>query len=156
MDSENVKKEENLENVENLPKKPSKTKKIAKKILGISLLLVLVAIITSVAVLAFLPKNFNFGFDAPDSIEIHTSNSSSSANKTFVSKNSTIYQDIVKLYNQSFDSNILASLLQGKLKNSVTVTEGYKSISTITGPYLVFCYSTSQKLSRKRGSTDRK
>ena len=102
MDSENVKKEENLENVENLSKKPSKTKKIAKKILGISLLLVLVAIITSVAVLAFLPKNFNFGFDAPDSIEIHTSNSSSSANKTFVSKNSTIYNPPIFM-----ESNIL-------------------------------------------------
>lgn len=145
MDNENVQKEENLENNEKKSNNSSKTKKITKKIVGISLLLVLVAIIVSIAVLSFLPKDYNFNFNAPDSIEIHTSNSSSSQNKVFIQKNSKEYNEIMKLYNESFGSTILISLLQGKLNRQIEVTEVYKSIS-FSGPYMVFCYSTSQKM----------
>lgn len=147
MENENIQKEENLvENAEITPKNSFKTKKIAKGFVGITLLLVLVAVIVSVAVLSFLPKDYNFNFNQPDSIEIHTSNSSSTQNKMFVSKNSKEYDEIIKLYNESFGSKVLTAIFQGKLNRQVEVTEGYKSISSLTGPYLVFCYESSQKL----------
>lgn len=146
MDNEIVQKEENLENIEKNSENSSKSKKIAKKIVGMSLLLALVAVIITIAVLSFVPQNYNFNFNAPDSIEIHTSNSNSTQNKIFVQKDSKVYNEIMKLYNESFSSKILTSMLQGKLNKKIEVTEGYKSISSLSGPYMVFCYSTSQKM----------
>ena len=146
MDSENIQKEEILENVEKTSKKPSKTKKIAKKFVGITLLFLLVAVIVTVAVLAFVPKDYNFGFNDPVTIEMHTANSSSPNNKRLLPRDSEEYNEIMKLYKESFESKFLTSLLQGKLNRQVEVTEGYKSISSLTGPYLVFCYESSQKL----------
>ena len=145
MESENVKKEEVLENVEVATKNSLKTKKIAKKFVGAGLLLALVAVIVTVAVLAFIPKNYNFGFNDPSAIEMHTSNSSSPNNKRFLSKNSAEYNQIMELYNESFDSKLLSTLFLGVANRQVKVTEGYKSISSLSGPYLIFCYETSQK-----------
>ena len=146
MENKNIQNEEFLENVETKPKDSPKTKIIAKKFVGITLLLALVAVIVTVAVLAFVPKDYNFGFNDPVTIEMHTADSSSPNNKRLLQKDSEEYNEIMKLYKESFGSKVLTSLLQGKLNRQVEVTEGYKSISSLTGPYLVFCYESSQKL----------
>lgn len=146
MENENVDvleetKAESVENSKKLYRKHG-----AKKVLGISVMVVLIAIILTITICSFLPKSYNFGFETPSSIEIHTSDSSSPQNKRFVQKDSAEYKKIMSLYNESFNTKVLTAFLQGKINQNVKVQEGYKSISSISGPYLVFCYSTSQKV----------
>ena len=139
MDNENIQ-SDNTPSA--LPKKTS----VLRKIIGVSIMVVLAGVITCVAILSMLQTNYNFNFNAPDAIEIHTSSSNSALNKVFVQKGSNQYEEIMKLYNNSFNSKFLTALFQGKSNQKIKVEEGYKSISSLSGPYLVFCYNSSQKL----------
>ena len=122
-----------------------KPKKVGKLILSISLIVVLVAFSVLTILATFVSKNYNYNFNDPTLIRIRTNDSSSKDGLTF-NKDSEEYNEIMKLYNNSFNAKYISALLQGKLNDVVTVKEGYKSLSSLSGYYVEFIYDSVQKL----------
>ena len=122
--------------------KPSKLSKI------ISIVILAVITICSIAtlILAVTPKNYNFGFNEPTSIKIHTSNQSISASKWYKNANDGVYDKVMELYNNSFKTTMLNALFKGALSQGVTVEEGYSYFSSIEGDYIEFEYNDAQTL----------
>lgn len=129
----------------NAKKQKKNGKLFWKRFASIAVIVVLVAIITAVSLCSVLTKNYDFGFNAPTFIRIHTSNSSSPNNNRAFFAGQEEYKKLLDLYKKSMQPKIMAALFQGKLGEGVTVKEGYKSLS-LSGAYLEFNYDTVQKL----------
>ena len=135
-----------MENQENLEMQEEVKSGIANKIVSIVLLALCVALVVTVVLCSFLPKNFNPGLNEPDYIVVHTQDTSSPANKSQYAKNSEEYKELLRLYNESFETTVFGALFQGRALEGVTEEEGHKSLSSLSGPYLEFNYTTSQKV----------
>jgi len=141
MENENI---EELEEV--IPEvEPKKRNGFGKRIFSIALMCVLIVSAVLITLSAVVTKNYNFNFDDPTLIKIHTDSSSVNNGLTF-SKNDNEYKKILSLYNNSFKTKVITALFQGKLGNGVTVKEGYKSFGNLTGTYLEFFYNDEQTL----------
>ena len=119
---------------------------LAKRIIAISLLVLCTLIVVGVTLCSFVPKSFNPGLNDPAYIVVHTKDSSSPANGSTYQKNSDEYKELMKLYNDSFETTIFGALFQGKAFEGVTEAEGYKSLNSLSGPYLEFNYTESQTI----------
>ena len=135
---------ENKEILEIVQEKQSKH--IAKKLLSLTIIGILVAVIITISLMALLPKNYNFNLAEPTTISVHKSDSSSSSSGELYYKDSEQYKKIMNLYKESFKTTIFTALIHGKAGDKVSAKEGYKAVSSISAPYIEFYYETSQKL----------
>lgn len=119
---------------------------LGKKIASILLLVFCSLIVVGVTLCSFLPKSFNPGLNDPSYIVVHTKDSSSPANGSTFEKDSDGYNELLKLYKESFETTVFGAMFQGKAFEGVTEKEGYKSISSVSGPYLEFNYTESQTI----------
>ena len=136
MENENV-----IENTEK-PKKAGK----ARFITSIVLLTLCIVLVVGTVACSFIKKDYNPGVNNPDYIVVTTADSSSPANKSMLSKGSEKYNEIMELYNSSFKTTFFNALFQGLAFEGVTEKDEYKSLSTLSGPYLEFNYTESQTL----------
>lgn len=140
-----MEKVKNLEN-KDLVEKPNAEQnkpKTARRIVSIILLAVIALLSFTIILFAFVPKNFDVGLNAPALVEIHTGKSGPAE---VYQSTTDEYKKIMELYNESFKTTLLDSMLQGKLFSGPTAKEGYMPESLITGTYLVFTYSEPQKI----------
>lgn len=139
-----------LENQDKMAKNTSKSKKHFnfKLFLSILFVIIMVGVITGISTCSCIEKSFDFGFNAPAYIKLHTEDKTSSSNNQIFAQETKQYQNIIELYNKSFKTTLLNSILQGKAKNGVTAKEGYKSISesSLNGAYMEFFYNEVQQI----------
>ena len=119
---------------------------IGKLIFSISLIAICSILVIGITLCSFLTKNFNPGLNDPDYIVIKTSNTSSSSNNTMYSKNTDEYKKLMELYNNSFETTLFTAMFQGISVESVSEQEGYKSLSSLSGTYIEFNYTSSQTM----------
>lgn len=139
---------------ENFANSGSKIKKKFnfKLFLSIVYVTLLVGAITLISVLYALnnsqAKDFNFGFNDPAYIKIHTADKTSSANNQIFANGTEQYQKLMSLYDKSFVISLKDATLQGKAQSGVTAKEGFKSISasSLNGTYIEFCYNEIQEV----------
>lgn len=130
--------------VQNQTEKPKK-KNAGKMILSLSLVFVLLAVAVLSLIGTVFTKDYNYNFADPSVIKVRLNGFGNGLVPTF-EKGDKEYDEIMKLYNDSFKSKILIALFGGKLNEKVTVTEDYKSMSTLNGTILEFFYNTVQEL----------
>lgn len=126
-------------------KKQKNHKLFWKRFAAVAVIVVFAAIIAAVSLCSLLTKSYDFGFNDPTFIRIHTSNSSSSNNNRAFFAGQDEYKKLLDLYKKSMQTKVITALFQGKLGEAVTAKEGYKSLA-ISGAYLEFNYNTEQKL----------
>lgn len=105
--------------------------------------IVLVALMSIIAIVtitfAVVKKDYNINLTEPAAIKFHTSNQAYDQSKH--TKGDAIYNNIIKLYNQSFQITMLDALFKGKLGQNVTIEEGYQYFSSLTGTFIEFIYN---------------
>lgn len=123
------------------------TPSTARKVISIVVLALVAIMSISIILCAYLPKNFNFGFNNPDYIVVHSSDNANVDDTSYFKNGETqVYNKIMELYNQSFKTTILGAMFQGKAFTTVSAEEGYKSLSSLTGTSIEFVYQNSQKM----------
>lgn len=120
---------------------------VFNKILSLVLLALASVLALGTILCAVLPKNYNINLAEPTRIVVHSS-TNADVNKSVYEKGSSngVYEKIIKLYNNSFNTTALNAMFQGKLFDSVAVAEGYKSISSLNGTYIEFLYDETQQV----------
>ena len=119
---------------------------LASRIISIVLMVIFAGIAILVIFASFLPKNFNPNLNDPTFIKIYQSDTQSASYGTVYGENTEEYKKIMELYNDSFKTTLMSALFQNKLGEKVTVKEGYKSLSSLSGTYIEFFYNESQNI----------
>ena len=119
---------------------------IWRKITSIALLVLASVIMIGVVLMSTVKKDFNYGFNAPQLITLHTSSTSNINNGATLTKDTETYNKFMALYNDSFKTTLLGAMFQGRLGAGVTAKEGYKSLSSLTGTYAELFFNESQQL----------
>lgn len=128
--------------------KPSKL----NRIISIVLLAVIAFFAISTLILAVTPKNFNIGLSEPTSIKIKTSNQSISNSKWYKGESNGVYEKVMELCNNSFNTTLLNALFKGVMFKNVSVEEGYSYFSSIKNDYIEFQFNDVQTI--KVGNTE--
>ena len=117
-----------------------------RKITSIALLVLAVAIMVSVVLCSTIKKDFNYGFNSPTLITLHTSNSNNMNDGQTLTCGTDSYNKFMTLYNDSFKTTLFGVLFQGKAGAGISAKEGYKSLSSLSNTYVEFFYNESQTL----------
>ena len=97
--------------------------------------------------MAVTPKNFDFGLNDPTSIKIYTSNESIKDSKWYKNADDGVYDKIMKLYKNSFNTTLLNSLFKGAMLETVSLDESkINYFSNIKSDYIEFEYTDLQTL----------
>ena len=97
-------------------------------------------------VLSVTPKNYNFGLKEPTYIKIYTSNDSIKQSKWQKGASDGVYDKVMELFNNSFNTTMLNSMFKGVLFDSANIVEGIEYFSSIKGDYIEFQYNDVQTL----------
>ncbi|MBO7508283.1 MAG: hypothetical protein J6T39_01395 [Clostridia bacterium] len=125
----------------------TKTKsQIWRKITSIALLVLASVIMIGMVLMSTVKKDYNFGFNAPELITLHTESSNNMNDGATLTRGTDAYNKFMTLYNDSFKTTLFGAMFGGKLGSGVVEKEGYKSLSSLTGTCVEFFYTQSQKL----------
>lgn len=122
-----------------------------KKVLSI-VALCLIAVLAGVIILfACIDKSYNPKIQEPDYIQIYINKTSGQNVESYYkndefSDRQAIYDNVMKLYNQSFNQKVMSGIFQGILFDNAKIVRESKSLSTLTGTYIAFNYSELQTL----------
>lgn len=123
-------------------KKPS----VLNRVISIILLVLITFFSVGTLVLSVTPKNYNFGLNEPSSIKIYTSNDSIKQSKWLKGASDGVYDKVMELFNNSFNTTMLNSMFKGVLFDSANIVEGIEYFSSIKGDYIEFQYNDVQTL----------
>ena len=123
-------------------KKPS----VSNRVISIILLVLITVFSVGTLVLSVTPKNYNFGFNEPTSIKIYTSNDAIKQSKWQKGAVDGVYDKVMELFNNSFNTTMLNSMFKGVLFDSVNIVEGIEYFNSIKGDYIEFQYNDVQTL----------
>ncbi|MGN1212598.1 MAG: hypothetical protein ACI4TZ_01030 [Christensenellales bacterium] len=123
-------------------KKPS----VLNRVISIILLVLITVFSVGTLVLSVTPKNYNFGLNEPASIKIYTSNDSIKQSKWLKGASDGVYDKVMELFNNSFNTTLLNSMFKGVLFDSANIVEGIEYFSSIKGDYIEFQYNEVQTL----------
>lgn len=118
-----------------------------KKVLALVSGIIVIVLIACFMSCAFVPKNFDINVAEPEYITIYKNGTV--ANE-YVEKGTEQYNTIMRLYKESFKTNVLNALFQGKAFSGVSVEEGRQTISSTTLKssaskiYIEFSYTQKQ------------
>lgn len=116
-----------------------KQSKNVSKIISIILITLMSVIAVVTITFSVVPKNFDIGLERPDYIKLHTSNQA--YDQARYASDSEIYNDIMELYEKGFKTTLLDAMFKGKLTKGVTIEEGYKYFSSLSGTFVEFQYN---------------
>ena len=139
-------KQENAELQNDAGAKAKSTAGIWRKITSIALLVLASIIMIGVVLMSTVKKDFNYGFNAPQLVTLHTESTSNINNGATLTKGTDVYNKFMTLYNDSFKTTLFGAMFQGKLGAGVTAKEGYKSLSSLSGTYVEFFYTEAQSI----------
>ena len=119
-----------------------------RRITGLVTIICVVIILACVICCSFIPKNYNINLPEPSYIYVKTANLNS---EELISKSDERYNEIMELYNNSFNTSFLTALFQGKAFKGVEFErlESSKSVSSIKSnneTYLHFYYDSPQTI----------
>ena len=117
-----------------------------KKVLSI-VALGLIAVLAGVIILfACIDKSYNPNIQEPDYIQIYINKTSGQNAESYfkndeIADRKAVYDNVMKLYNSSFNQKIMSGIFQGILfDNAEIVRDSSKSLSNLTGTYIAFNY----------------
>lgn len=117
----------------------------AKKVLGVVVVALFTILACLIVVSYFVPKNFAFPLEAPQTITVYDKNGTGQA----IEKTDDRYDKIMKLYNKGFDVKFIEAFFQGKGFDKVATVDNYKSLSSLKSNdnvfYIEFEYGTNQE-----------
>ena len=124
----------------------------AKKITGLVISIVVLVLAVLILVTAFVPKNFNFKLNTPNSITIYKGDGSQ---LNSYDKEDDEFKEIMNLYNKGLKTSMLSAFFQGKAFSKVQTidsTRGFSSSNMDSSLlYIEFHYLEAQKTD-KHGS----
>ena len=123
-------------------KKPS----VLNRVISIILLVLITVFSVGTLVLSVTPKNYNFGLNEPASIKIYTSNDAIKQSKWQKGASDGVYDKVMELFNNSFNTTMLNSMFKGVLFDSVSLKESIKYFNSIDSDYIEFQYNDVQTL----------
>lgn len=138
---------ENQQNLQDFKPK-MKFKFNFKLFLSILFVTIMVGVIATISTFSCIEKSYDFGFNTPAYIKLHTTDKTSTSNNQIFDSGTEEYDKIIELYNQSLKTTLLDAALQGKAKNVVRAQEGFASISSssLEGTYIEFYYNEVQEV----------
>ncbi|MBE5746427.1 MAG: hypothetical protein E7359_03985 [Clostridiales bacterium] len=122
-----------------------------KKVLSI-VALSLIAVLAGVIILfACIDKSYNPNITEPDYIQIYINKTSGQNTESYykndgIEDRKAVYDEVLKLYNKSFNQKIMSGIFQGILFNDAKIVRETKTLSTLTGTYIAFNYEDLQTL----------
>lgn len=122
-----------------------------KKVLSIVALCLIAVLAGTIIIFACIDKSFNPNVTEPDYIQIYI-NKTSGQNAESYYKNDefedrkAVYDNVMKLYNASFNQKIMSGIFQGILFDNAEIVRETKSLTNLTGTYIAFNYEELQTL----------
>lgn len=120
-----------------------------KKILSIVALTLIAILASSIIVFSCVDKDYNPNLENPDYIKIFVDSSSSEAyfNDNTNEENQKVYNETLRLYNESFKQKMMSAIFNGTLFENPTISKlSPKKNSFSTGIYINFHYNEKQIL----------
>ena len=116
-----------------------------KRVLGIVVVALFTILACLVVVSYFVPKNFAFPLEAPQTITVYNKDGVGQA----IEKTDARYDKIMELYNKGFDIKFIEAFFQGKGFDKITTVDSYKNLSSLKSSdsvfYIEFEYGSSQE-----------
>lgn len=117
----------------------------AKRIIGIVIVALFTILACLVVVSYFVPKNFAFPLEAPQTITVYNKDGVGQA----IEKGDERFDKIMELYNKSFDVKFIEAFFQGRGFDKVTTVDTYKGLSSLKSTdsiyYIEFGYGSDQE-----------
>ena len=122
-----------------------------KKVLSIVALCLIAVLAGAIILFACIDKSYNPKIQEPDYIKIYINKTSGQNVESYYkndefSDRKAVYDNVMKLYNESFNQKIMSGIFQGILFEDAKIVKESKSLSTLTGTYIAFNYNELQTL----------
>lgn len=124
-----------------------------KKILSIGALCLIAVLAAVIIIFAVVDKNFNPNLQTPDYIQICINKTSNANVESYdkndeISERKDIYNNVMKLYNDSFNQKIMSGIFQGIVFSDTTIVRQGTSVSSLLsgGTFIAFNYNDTQIL----------
>mgnify|MGYP006325883479 CR=1 FL=1 len=122
-----------------------------KKVLSIIALCLIAVLAGAIILFACIDKSYNPKIQEPDYIKIYINKTSGQNVESYYkndefSDRKAVYDNVMKLYNESFNQKIMSGIFQGILFEDAKIVKESKSLSTLTGTYIAFNYNELQTL----------
>lgn len=122
-----------------------------KKILSIVALCLIAVLAGVIIIFAVVDKDYNLNLQSPDYIQICI-NKASNENVESYDKNDAIlerkdiYNNVMKLYNESFTQKIMSGIFQGIIFDKTEIVYQYSTNFLSNGTFIAFNYNDEQIL----------
>lgn len=120
-----------------------------KKLLSIIALCLIAIIAGTIVIFAVVDKDYNLNLTKPDYIEIKINNNSNAqsyyADDEFADRQA-VYNEVMKLYNESFKQKIMSAIFGGTISSKPTIQKQYSTSFLSSGTFIIFNYEDEQEL----------
>lgn len=123
-----------------------------KKILSICALCLIAILAGVIIIFAVVDKDYNLNLSSPDYIQVCINKASNENVESYdkndaISERKEVYNNVMKLYNESFKQKIMSGIFQGIIFDKTEIVYQYTSDSFLTnGTFIAFNYNDEQTL----------